>query len=246
MSEEQVTIHAYDGFCDAWVLTPDEGTGPWPAVIYYFDAFGIRPGMIGMAKHLASHGYVVLLPDLFYRFGAYGPYDPTEVLKGDFRATVGPMMATTDNHKAAEDTAFFLAFLDARPDVKRGKVGTVGFCMGGGMSVMAAAYYPDRIAAAASFHGGRLASDSPVSPHLQLSKIKGELYIAAADKDQSYPPEMAEQFEAAMKAAGVKHTHELYEGKLHGWMKPDMPVYDAEGAERGWKALLELFDRTLK
>ena len=94
MSQEQVTIQAPDGPCQAWVLTPD-GQGPWPGVIMFMDAFGIRPGMIGMAQHIADQGYVVLLPDLFYRFGPYGPLDPKEVLKGDFRATVGPMMAST-------------------------------------------------------------------------------------------------------------------------------------------------------
>ncbi len=245
MSQEQVVIQAKDGPCKAWVLTPD-GQGPWPAVIFYMDAFGIRPGMIQMATHVASQGYVVLLPDLFYRFGPYGPFDPKEVLKGDFRATVGPIMASTDNHKTADDTAAFLAYLAGRDDVAGDKVGTVGFCMGGGMALTAAAYYPDRVVAAASFHGGRLATDDPTSPHLLVSKIKAELYVAAADNDGSYPPEMAERFEAALKQAGVRYKSELYTGKLHGWMKPDMPVYDAEAAERGWTELFALYARTLR
>lgn len=121
------------------------------------------------ANHIAKQGYVVLLPDLFYRFGAYGPYAPKEVLNGDVRAVIGPMMATTDNHKAAEDTGAFLAYLDTRDDVAGDKVGTVGFCMGGGMALTAAGYYPDRIGAAVSIHGGNLATDlptSPTSPHL--------------------------------------------------------------------------------
>jgi carboxymethylenebutenolidase len=244
MSKEQVTIQTKDGLCKTWVLTP-EGTGPWPGVIFYMDAFGIRPGMVQMATHLASQGFVVLLPDLYYRFGAYGPLDPAEVFKGDIGAVIGPMMGSTDNHKAAEDTAAFLAYLDTRPDVSGKAVGTVGFCMGGGMALTAAAYYPARVAAAASFHGGNLASDKPVSPHLQLPKIKAELYIAVADNDQSYPPDMAERFEAAIAAAGVEHKTEFYAGKLHGWMKPDLPVYDAEAAARGWNELVALYARTL-
>ena len=244
MSPEQVTLQATDGPCTAYVLAP-EGTGPWPAVIFYMDAFGIRPGLTQMATHVAEQGYVVLLPDLFYRYGAYGPLDPKEVMQGDFRAIVGPMMASTDSHKAAADTAAFIGYLDSRPDVARTKIGTVGFCMGGGMALAAAAFYPDRIGAAASFHGGRLATDLPTSPHLLLDKIKAELYIAIADKDQSYPPEMAERFEAALNAAGVKYKSEFYAGKLHGWMKPDMPVYDAEAAERGWNELFALYGRTL-
>ena len=246
MSHEQVSLQAADGHCQAHVFTPDgKGAGPRPGVLYYMDAFGIRPGMIEMANHVASHGFVVLMPDLFYRFGPYGPLDPKEVLKGDFRTTIGPMMASTDNHKAAGDTAAFIAYLDSRPDVAKTKFGTVGFCMGGGMAITAAAYYPDRIGAAVSFHGGNLATDQATSPHLLLDKIKAELYIAVADNDHSYPPDMAERFEAALNAAGVKHRSEFYEGKLHGWMKPDLPVYDAEAAERGWSALFELYDRAL-
>jgi len=244
MSEVRVTILEKDGPCRAWVLTPD-GAGRWPAVLFYMDAFGIRPGMIRMATHLASKGYVVLLPDLYYRFGEYASLDPREVLKGNIRATIGPMMATTDNHKAAEDTAAFIAYLDTRTDVGGKKIGTVGFCMGGGMALTAAAYYPDRIAAAVSFHGGNLATDEPTSPHLLLPKIKAEIYIAIAENDQSYPPDMAKRFEAALAVAGVKHKSELYPGKAHGWMKPDLPVYDARAAEKGWSELLALYARTL-
>ncbi|MHB0791049.1 dienelactone hydrolase family protein [Bradyrhizobium sp. 5.13L] len=245
MSEEQVGIKAKDGLCQAWVFTP-EGPAPWPSVIFYMDAFGIRPGMKQMAQHVADEGYVVLLPDLFYRHGAYGPLDPKEVLQGDFDAIVGPLMVSTDNHKAGEDTAAFLAYLDGRRDVAGNKVGTVGFCMGGGMALTAAAYYPDRIAAAASFHGGNLASDLSVSPHLQAAKIKGEVYVAFADNDGSYPPEMAKRLDAAMAAAGVNYSSELYAEKAHGWMKPDMPVYDAEAADRGWAKLSELYARNLR
>jgi carboxymethylenebutenolidase len=244
MSQEQIVLQAAEGACKAHVLTP-QGAGPWPGVIFYMDGFGIRPGMIQMASRVAAQGYVVLLPDLFYRYGAYGPLDPKEVLKGDFRAIIGPLMGSTDNHKAAQDTAAYIAYLDSRPNVAREKIGTVGFCMGGGMALTAAAYYPDRVGAAASFHGGNLATDQPTSPHLLLDRIKAEVYVAVADNDQSYPPEMAERFERAANAAGLNYRSELYAGKLHGWMKPDMPVYDAEAAERGWSELFALYGRTL-
>jgi len=244
MPHEQITISAQDGQCNAHVLTPD-GPGPWPAVIFYMDAFGIRPAMLEMAAHLAGAGYVVLLPDLFYRYGSYGPLVPKEVLAGDFRATIGPIMSTTNNRKAAEDTAAFLATLDSRPDVAGPRVGTVGFCMGGGMALTAAGTYPERIAAAASFHGGNLATDDPLSPHLLAPKIKAELYVAGADRDHSYPPEMAARLEAALSEAGVTYVSEIYAGKLHGWMKPDMPVFDADAAAVGWRALLDLYARTL-
>jgi carboxymethylenebutenolidase len=154
-------------------------------------------------------------------------------------------MATTDNHKAAADTAAFLAYLDGRDDVAGKKVGTVGFCMGGGMALSAAGFYPERIAAAASFHGGNLATDLPVSPHLLAPRMKAEVYVAGADNDQGYPPEMAQRLDAALTQAGVRHKCEVYEGKLHGWMKPDMPVFDAKAAERGWKELFALYSRAL-
>ena len=245
MSHDQVILQTNDGPCAAWVFAPD-GDGPWPGVIMYYDGFGLRPGMAQMAQRIADAGYVVLLPDLFHRFGPYEILAPVEVLKGDFRAIVGPRMASTDAHKAADDTAAFIDYLDSREDVAGHKIGAVGFCMGGGMAIMAAACYPDRIFAAASFHGGGLASDDPASPHLQASRIKAELYIAAADKDHSYPPEMAERFEKALNDARVTFRSELYEGQSHGWMKPDMPVYDPEAAERGWSKLFALYDRTLR
>jgi carboxymethylenebutenolidase len=114
------------------------------------------------------------------------------------------------------------------------------------MALTVAGYYPDRVAAAVSFHGGRLATDEPTSPHLVVPKIKAEVYVAGADKDQGYPPEMAQRFEDALTKAGVRHKCEIYEGKMHGWMKPDMPVYDAPAAERGWKELFALYARTLR
>ncbi len=244
VNQAQTSVQTKDGPCNLWVLTPN-GDGKWPGVIFYMDAFGIRPAMIEMASHVASQGYVVLLADMFHRFGEYGPLDPKEVFKGDFWATVGPMMASTDNHKAAEDTEALLQYLDSRSDVKGTKVGTVGFCMGGGMALTAAAYHSNRVAAAASFHGGNLATDQSTSPHLLVSKIKGEVLVAGADQDDSYPLEMAQRFEAALTDAGIKFKSEIYEGKMHGWMKPDMPVFDAAGAERGWGELFELYARTL-
>jgi carboxymethylenebutenolidase len=188
---------------------------------------------------------VVLLPDLFYRYGAYGPLVPKEVFKGDVAAILGPLMATTGNDKAAEDTGSFLAYLDTRVDVVQDKVGAVGFCMGGGMAIFAAATYARRFAAVASFHGGGLATDAPTSPHLRASELAATLYVASADQDVHYPPEMAARFEAALTQAGVAYQAELYVGAKHGWMVPDFPVYDADAAHRGWKAMLTLFDKAL-
>ena len=243
MPNEHVIIRTTDGECSSNVLTPSSGD-PWPAVIFYMDAGGIRPTVVDMAQRLADSGYVVLLPDIFYRFGAYGPFVPKEVFAGDWRAILGPLMATTGNDKAAEDTQAFLAYIDTRNDVTGCRVGAVGFCMGGGMAIAAAGTWPDRLAAVASFHGGNLATDAPTSPHMLAPKLKAELYIAAAEKDGSYPPEMAERLEQALIRGGVRYRTETYPA-AHGWMKPDFPGYDRVAAERGWVEMLALFDRSL-
>lgn len=245
MGHAHIVIRTNDGECPTHVLTP-EGEGPWPAAIYYMDGLGIRPALVEMAARLASGGYLVLLPDMFYRFGHYAPLEPKAVMASDFRAIVGPMMATTDNHKAAEDSTAFLAYLDSRTDVAGHGIGVTGFCMGGGMALTVAGRFPERIAAAASFHGGNLATDSPLSPHLLAPQMKAEIYVAGADKDASYPPEMADRLEKALTDAGVRHICEIYRGAAHGWMKPDFPIYDEAAAERGWKELFALFERNLR
>lgn len=239
---EQLVIRAADGDCPAHLFRPD-GDGPWPAVIVYMDALAIRPAMIDLAARIAAAGYVVLLPDLFYRHGPYAPIVASEIK--DFRVEIGPLMATIDNRKAAADTAHFLAFLDTLPEVKGRKVGATGYCMGGGMVLTAAATYPDRIAAAASFHGGSLATDAVDSPHLLAPQIAAEVYVAGADKDRAYPLEMAERLDAALTEAGVTHRCEIYEGAIHGWTMPDLPIYNEAAAERAFAELTALFARTL-
>lgn len=259
MPAERIVLNAPDGECPAYVVTPGaralpasasavpgDNDGAWPAVILYGDAGGLRPAMVEMGEAIAAAGYLVLVPDVYYRVGPYQPLVPKDVFAGDVGAILGPLMSTTSNDKAATDTAAFLAWVDACPDARVGKVGAVGCCMGGGMALSAAAAWPDRIAAVASFHGGNLASDDPGSPHRRVSAIAGEVYIASADQDDFYPPDMAARFESALNHAGVTYTAEEYAGAAHGWMVPDFPVYDAESAGRGWRALAALFDRQLK
>jgi carboxymethylenebutenolidase len=237
VAHERISIRTNDGDCPAHVFTP-RGSGPWPAVIFYMDGLGIRPTLFEMAQRLADDGYVVLLPDLFYRAGPYAPLDPKEVFAApDPREVIGHLFSSTDNQRAAVDTAAFLAYLDTRNDVAGKKIGTTGYCMGGAISLTAAGTYPDRIAAAASFHGGNLATDSDLSPHRLAPKMKGHIYVAGADQDNSYPPEMAERLEKALSDAGVDHLCEIYPGALHGWTMADFPIYDAGAAERHWRAL---------
>lgn len=244
MADQQISVRTADGDCPAHVAIP-KGEGPWPAIIIYMDALGIRPALMDMAQRLAESGYLALLPDLYYRSGDYHIPPPREVFaSGNLMAVIGPLMAATGPDKAAEDTGYILGYLDTRSDVKGRRIGAVGLCMGGGMAIAAAGTWPERFAAVASFHAGRLATDDDASPHLHAPRLQAELYIAAAENDASYPPEMAERFEAALDTAGVRYRTETYPA-AHGWMKPDFPVYDHDQAERGWAEMRDLFARTL-
>ncbi|WP_110657153.1 dienelactone hydrolase family protein [Salinicola halimionae] len=243
MPHEQIVIVTHEGECKTHIFTSGDKPGG-PAVVFYMDAGGIRPAVLAMAQRLADAGFVVLLPDLFYRYGPYGPFDPQEVFKGDVRAILGPLMATTGISRSVADTEAFLTYLDTRTDVRGSKVGAVGFCMGGGMAIAAAGSWPDRFTAVASFHGGNLATDAVDSPHIFVDTLKAELYMAVAENDASYPPSMAEQFEHSLTKAKVRYQTEIYSA-AHGWMKPDFPVYDEEAAEYGWQQMLEFFSRTL-
>ncbi len=224
------------------------GAGPWPAVLFFIDALGMRPAMEAMAGRLADAGYVVLLPNLLYRAGEMAPFDPKTVW-GD-EAERGRLMKNISMAvlpgPAMRDVGLFLAALDQHPSVKRGGVGVVGYCMGGMLSFRAAAAWPDRIAAVACIHGGHLVTDKPDSPHLGSEQVKARLYFACADNDRSCTPEQREALNLSLKAAGANAEIEFYKGKAHGWAVTDMPVHDPEASEQHWKRVLALFAQTLQ
>ncbi len=239
-----VDIATRDGVCPSIVASPD-GDGPWPGVLMFMDAGGVRPAMVDMAEHLAAMGYVVLLPELYYRSGPYRPFDgATAFTDPDERARLRQLVGTLTKAGVASDTEAFLDHLSALPTVSGTKLGTTGYCMGGGFSLVAAARYPDRIAASASFHGGNLASDAPDSPHLGADRITARVYVAAAEDDRTFPPEQAARLEDALTAAGVDHVIETY-AAAHGFAVPDMPTFDARAADRHWQALADLYSATL-
>jgi carboxymethylenebutenolidase len=247
VSQTEVKIPTPDGDARAYTFHP-EGAGPWPAVIFFMDAPAIRPSLFQMCERLASNGYFVLLPDMFWRAGPYEPINLREAMKDEEtrRAVFGKFMASTDPEKSTRDTGAFLDWLSKQPMVKGAKVGCTGYCMGGGLALRAAGNFPDRIVAAAAFHGGRLATDAPDSPHLLAPKIKAKVYVAGADEDAGFPPEQADRLREALTAAGVENTVEIYAGAKHGYAPPDMPVYNEEAAERHWREMLSLFAETLK
>ena len=241
----KITINTRDGACPAYVYRPD-GKGPWPGVLIFMDGLGIRPAMLDIGERLATHGYFALLPDLYYRSGPYEPMNARTVFTDPEQRKVlmDKFMSLATPANIMSDTKAFLDYLDAHRDVKKGGIGTTGYCMGGLMSLTAAGTYPDRIVAAASYHGGRLATDAPDSPHRLAPNMKARVYVAGAIEDQSFPDDMKARLEQALTDAGVAHTVETYPAK-HGWVLRDTPVYDPVAAERHWQTLVALFGAEL-
>jgi carboxymethylenebutenolidase len=243
MQRIDVNVPTPDGLCPSVLIAPGS-EGSWPAVIMFMDAGGVREGMVEMAEQLAGLGYVAFLPEMYYRHGRYEPFRlDTVFTDAKERARLMAMAGTVTKAMAASDAGAFLDFLSQRPEVTGKKVGTTGYCMGGGLSLTVAARHPDRIAAAASFHGGHLASEAPDSPHRIVGRITGRVYVAAAENDETFPPEQAKLLEYALADAGVDHTIETY-GALHGFAVPDNPTYDPDAATRHWRALADLFRAT--
>jgi len=246
MPRTDVTVRTEDGACAATLHTPSSG-GSWPAVILYPDAGGVRETFGAMADRLAGLGYAVLLPDTFYRTGGYAPFDLATVFSDPAeRERLMSLAASVTPEMMVRDAGAFLGFLAGRSEVSGTSVGTTGYCLGGRMSLMAAGHYPDRVAAAASFHGGRLAAaDDPDSPYLLADRIRATVHVAAAENDGSFPPDQYQRLEQALTTAGVKHTMDTYPA-AHGFAVPDNPTYDAAADQRHWAALTELYAGNLQ
>lgn len=236
------------------------GTGPWPAVILVTDAGGPRPAFDAMAQRLADHGFAVAVPDLFHRVGTPfallpdgGPSRDGRPLFAALRSDPAirtalleryvPSAANPDHVK--RDLGALLTALTTRPEVKAGPVGLSGYCMGGGICLRAAALFPERVAAVASFHGGHLATTAPDSPHLGLPSVKAEVLVAGAEEDPSFSPELQERLVAALRHAGLRHHVEVWAGSRHGFSVSDSPVFRAEFGARHDAELLALMQRAL-
>jgi carboxymethylenebutenolidase len=244
---QEIALPTPDGDARAFTFKP-KGDGPWPAAIIFMDAPAIRPALFEFGERLAANGYFTLLPDLFWRAGPYAPINVAEVFADEAkrREVFGKLMGSTNPEKQLSDAKASLDYLAAQPEVKGDKVGITGYCMGAGVVMRAAGNYPDRIAAAAGFHGGRLATDAPDSPHLLAPKITAKVLVAGADEDAGFPAEQADKLREALTAAGVDNEVTIYPGARHGYTMPDLPVYNEAAAERHWAEMLALFDETLK
>jgi carboxymethylenebutenolidase len=247
MARTAVEIAAPDGVCPASLFRP-QGSGPWPGVVMYMDGVGMRPALFPIAQRIADAGYVVLLPDLFYRAGPYQAPE-AKLLFSDpaARQAWSKTALTASAANVMRDTAAFLDTLHAQPDVRPSPVGVTGYCMGGRLALTAAGTFPERIAAAASFHGGNLATDAADSPHLLAPKMRDmAVYIAGAVEDPTFTDDMKHRLEEALAKAGVSFVVETYAGMRHGWVPSDTPVHNPEGAERHFHALLDLYARALR
>jgi carboxymethylenebutenolidase len=246
MAQRSVNIDTPDGTCPAALSIPD-GEGPWPGIIMFADAGGMRDTIRQMGDRLAGLGYVVLVPDFYYRNGPYEAVDMRTAFQNKETAErIMGMMGGYTAELAIRDAKAFVAYLDTVPEKKPGGVGTTGYCMGGRLSLITAANLGEAIAASASFHGGNIAKeDDPDSPHHKAAAIKATVYVAGAIEDQSFPDEQKDLLEKALTEAGVTHTIETYPAH-HGFAVADNPSYDEAAAERHWKAMEKHFGAALR
>lgn len=244
MGEQAITIATADGSADGFLYTP-VGAGPWPGVIMFTDIMGVRPANKAMAQRLADEGFAVLQPNPFYRRGPIAAcLPPGSMAERDYLGKLLVLKAELTSDLVRSDVQAYLDWLDACPEARPGKAGIIGYCMSGGFALRSAADFSDRIGAAASFHGGELATDEPDSPHLGARRIKAPLLIGHADNDALIPLPMIERLTAALDDAGVEHESEIYPA-AHGWTVPGGARYDEAQAERAWARLLALFKRAL-
>ena len=245
--EKEVEVKTADGSADGVLYYP-EGKGTWPAVLIWTDVVGLRQAFRDMGRRLAGEGYVVLVPNVYYRVKR------SPVIEGGFdfnkpedRARLTPLRASITPEGTDRDAIAFMAFLDAQPQTDRKKkAGVQGYCMRGPLSFRTAAAVSDRIGAVGSFHGGGLVTDQPTSPHLLLPKTKAEYLIAVADNDDKTDPTVKDKLKTAMDAAHRPSKIVVFAGANHGWCVKGSAVYNEPQAEKAWAELLALYGRTLK
>jgi carboxymethylenebutenolidase len=245
MIEREIVIPCVEGDIETFVCYPERDE-PFPAIIFYMDAPGIREELRDMVRRLATVGYYVILPNLYYRHGR-GTVLDISALTPDSpeRKRMFTLMNSLTAQMVMADTVALQAYLDLQPQARRGAIGCVGYCMSGPFAFTAAATFPERFAAAASIYGVNLATEEPNSPHLLTSYIKGEIYFACAETDHWAPLTMVEKLRAHLATTDVVHEVELYAGCEHGFAFPKRAVYDKLAGERHWERLFALFRRRL-
>ena len=244
MIEYKPTVEAAEGSAEAIVYTP--GDGPHPGVLFYTDIFGVRPAAQDMARRIAAAGYTVMMPNVFYRYGKL-PLLDFEFKMGEERSmkAIGELFAALPGSAMEKDAPHYVEALLGRNDVSGDKIAVVGYCFTGAMALRTAAVAPDKVAAAASFHGGRLVTEDEDSPHTRIPQVKGELYFGHAVEDQSATPTQIAKLDNTLKGWGGVFQSEMYEGARHGWTVPGRDVYDEKQAERHYEKLFDLLKRNI-
>lgn len=242
MIEHHLDIPSADGAMPSFVVHPDEG-GPHPVVLFYMDAPGKREELHDMARRIASVGYVVVLPNLYYR--QRREYALKERTPEQLQEMFG-LMNALNAHTTEVDTRALLAYVDQLPAADARRVGALGYCMSGPFVVWAATQFPERIACIASIHGANMVTEAPDSPHRAAAGLRCESYHAWAEIDQWAPPEHIPPLEEGLKAAGQPYRIEWYPGAHHGFSFPQRAVYDKPASERHFERVFALFDRRLR
>ncbi len=248
MREVEIGIQTADGTMDTFICHPEEG-GPFPAVIMYMDAPGIREELRDMARRIGTVGYFVVLPNLYYRRGREGDYgfDLSRIRSDDSeRAKMFEVMRGLTNAGIVADTRPILDLVRSEDQAAAGPVGCVGYCMSGQFVISVAAAYGDAFAAIASYYGVGIITDAEDSPHLRAGDITGEVYLAFASEDPHVPQSVVDALPEIMRAAGVNHRIEIYPDSEHGFAFPQRPAYKKAAAERHWERMFALFDRRLR
>jgi carboxymethylenebutenolidase len=245
MIDQQIDIATKDGRMTTFITHP-ERDGPHRVGLFFMDAPGIREELRDMARRLATAGYYVMLPNLYYRSGEMelGPIPREE--DAPLRKKMFDPMYSIDIPRVMQDARALLDFAATQPAAGKGRAGVMGYCMSGRYAINAAANFPDRIAAAASLYGTHLMTNQPDSPHVVAKKAKAELYFACAEVDRWAPMEMIAPLREALTADGVNAEVELYPGTHHGFAFPARPDYHKAAAERHWERLHALFRRHLQ
>lgn len=246
MTAQEIEIVTPDGTADGLFFRGEEDRR-LPGVIFLTDIGGIRPSQTEMAERLASEGYALLMPNIFYRTGRPPLFElPLKFGAERTNQRIQELAASLAPEAFEKDAAAYVDFMGLQPAVAAGPMGVVGYCFSGALALRTAAVEPARIGAAASFHGGRLVTDDASSPHLLLESIHAQLYFGHAVEDRSMPQEAIAKLNAALEAWGGRFEAEVYEGAHHGWTVPDNPSYNPEQAERAFKKLKDLLRRTLE
>jgi carboxymethylenebutenolidase len=244
MHNETIDVTTRDGVADAYLARPDDQHGP--AVLLVMDAYGLRPQVERMADRIATQGFVVLAPNVFYREGRApvisldGLGDPDQ--QGPLLERVMPLVRGLTPEQIVSDGG---AYLERLEQLGRGPVAITGYCMGGRVGWRIAAANPERVAALGGFHVGGLVTDADDSPHRSAGSLSAEVYLGFADNDRSMMPEQIAELERALDAAGVHYRSEIYSGAAHGYTMADTPAYDEAAAERHYAELFALLDRTV-